>query len=384
VNDTTLAKLCCPLCKGGLSLRSFQGDDLRAAQAEGITHGSAACRATRDGVLLCAACKAWYPVSSYIPVMLTFETPFHRYFMQQHAEQLCSLAEYAAYRIPYGQPRPGERSIQDTFTDEWDTVQGNELSFGYTMDDLRALYEQVQLKWLASPGIEITSVLSVGCGLGREAIVLQDVTECKELFAVDLNFALLKSGEPNKERTNLHFVIASLYSLPFKAGIFDLVYSQGVLHHTFSPSAAFKAIADYVRHGGHLFVWVYGLDDHLVVPGIPGVMMRVQRTMESVVRPVITRSPRKIRDAFFTAGAALLHPVYKAWVTRKPSWRLKNTNHSLRDRFSPRYAHRHSYNEVLEWFENVGFEIVDVQSPRAYKRLFGKQLRGVGITGLKK
>ena len=79
----------------------------------------------------------------------------------------------------------------------------------------------------------------------------------------------------------------------------------------------------------------------------------------------------------------LLHPLVRMRIRHKGKWKLENTNHGLRDLLSHRYAHRHSYNEVMEWFESLGFQIVDIQSPQAYRQLFGKRLWGVGLTGRK-
>ncbi len=86
---------------------------------------------------------------------------------------------------------------------------------------------------------------------------------------------------------------------------------------------------------------------------------------------------------FFSVATLLLHPVVKSRVRHKEKWKLSNTNHDMRDEFNHRYAHRHSYNEVLEWFEDLGWPIIDVQSPGAYRQLFQKRLWGVGMTGRK-
>ena len=84
---------------------------------------------------------------------------------------------------------------------------------------------------------------------------------------------------------------------------------------------------------------------------------------------------------FFTTLTALSYPLVKMIVIHKDKWNWQNTDNGWRDTFSSRYAFRHSYNEVLEWFEDQEFSVVGVQSPAAYRRLFGKQLYGVGIMG---
>jgi hypothetical protein len=51
-------------------------------------------RRVREGALACAACRVWYPVDSYVPVLLDFETEFHRLFAARHARELEQLAGY--------------------------------------------------------------------------------------------------------------------------------------------------------------------------------------------------------------------------------------------------------------------------------------------------
>ena len=203
------------------------------------------------------------------------------------------------------------------------------------------------------------------------------------MFAVDLNFAVLKSGEVFKSNPRIHLLVASLFNLPFELSSFDLVYSQGVIMATFSTWEAIKSIASYVRKDEFMFIWVYGLDDHLLRKGAIGLLTRTNYLLEKGLRPLISGTPKVLRDIFFTTTAFVLHPLIKSRVRHKATWKVKNTDHDLRDWLSPRYAHRHSYNEVFEWFEKLGFTIIDVQSPAAFRQLFQKQLWGVGLTGKK-
>src|SRR5207244_12464621 len=116
-------------------------------------------------------------------------------------------------------------------------------------------------------------------------------------FATDLHYALLQSGTIYRERPNIHLIIASLFRLPLKdEATFDFVDSTGVIHHTYSSETAFNAIAKYARPGGKLFIWVYGLDDHLVAKGLRGLVRRVMWPVEHLLRPVLSRCPRRIRD----------------------------------------------------------------------------------------
>jgi uncharacterized protein YbaR (Trm112 family)/SAM-dependent methyltransferase len=387
MNVRILDKLCCPLCLGELTLSSFVEESIKYLQhppalledEEGCINGDDE-RVIKDGVLLCQQCKIWFPIYSYVPVMLVFETLLHERFARDYAARFELLSEYS---IPNRPPEPGEQSIQETFTDEWNCVQDNDLSFLYSIEDLKLLHQKVLLKWVEHSQEEIRNVLDIGCGLGHESISLQDVTTNAEIFAIDLNFAVLKSGEIFKSKQHIHLIISSLFHLPLKPSSFDLVYSQGVIHHTFSTVEAFKSIASYARSGGHLTIWIYGLGDHFVRIEDLGLLVRVVYIAECILRPLISRSPKMLRDIFFGIVGIICHPIMKMMVRHKEKWQLENTKHSVRDWLSHKYAHRHSYNEVFEWFEDLGFKIVDVQSPSAYRQLFQKRLWGIGVTGKK-
>ncbi|MHB2265049.1 methyltransferase domain-containing protein [Aliihoeflea sp. PC F10.4] len=363
---SNISRLCCPICRGenGLSLRAF----------EEPTDGEVA-----DGILICDGCMTWFPVMGRVPVLLDFTTDFHKTFANRFEGKIPD-----SHRMPSGQPRPGEASVQETFSDEWDLVQENDLSFSYTADDLIKLHRDVWLGWM-DDNVKPASVLNVGCGLGRESAALQDaIGDQVEVYGIDLNFAVLKSGNVYKDRPNLHLIVASLFALPFRDFDFDLVYSQGVIHHTYSTKAAFDSISKHARKDGHIFVWVYGLDDHLVSGGVKGAVTRTMWHVESISRPIISRSPRAIRNAMLAVMTAAAHPIFLQAPSVKRldgKWEWKNTDHALRDRLSPMFAHRHSFNEVIEWYERGGFDVIDVQRASKFLDYFGRPVWGVGMTG---
>ncbi len=360
-----LKMICCPDCRKDMEVVSFSSvDDC------GIC----------DGILLCSECMRRYPIVNHVPVLLLFQTPLHREFDRQFKDRLQELTRYSG---PTDRPSAGEETVQQTFTEEWAliSVKEGELNFTYTMDDLVNLNRKVWLKWMNNNSQDVSKVLVVGCGAGREAIALGKVMPGASIFAIDINLALIRNGKQLAQHPRLHAIVCSLRHPPFREGSFDLVYSQGVLHHNASTLAAFRAITPFVRVEGHLFVWIYGLDDHLLWKGLIGILTRLTAVIETILRPIISRLPSRLREGIFLILGVLLHPLVLTRVRHRDSWRLINTIHGLRDWLSPRYAHVHSYNEVIEWFEREEFRVVDVQSPAAYRDLFKKQLWGVGMTG---
>ena len=328
-------------------------------------------------MLLCEDCRFWFPITSNVPVLLIFPTRFHHAFATKYRERLAALNGFTP---PTGTPMPGELRVQESFTDEWEILEDDPLTFQFDDRDLFQLHKEVYLGWDSGPA-SVKKVLNVGCGFGKEALILQRICQNARIFAVDLNLSLFQSGMLHADDRKLQFVVASLFALPFPERSFDLVYCQGVLHHTHSTRQGFRSISKHVDEHGFLFVWVYSLDDALTSHGWRSILKRTFFLSERILRPPIAALPRPIRNLVLRVFGAFLHPVLKRRERHRAIWKFKNTLHFMYDFFGPRYAHRHSYNEVIQWFEDAGFDI-QVQSAKRYREIFHGRPHGVGILGV--
>lgn len=379
MKPSLLNKLRCSVCKGHVAAAHFVETeneiDVTPINAE---KGDSK---VRTGIVICENCKLWFPVINYVPVMLVFETAMTRSFVHKYQKE---LASYSSYKNPRREPELGEASIQQTFTEEWLQVDTNEFTFSYTPEQNISLQKQVWLHSIDLDRENLEMVLDVGCGgFAAEAVALRNLSSKTEVYAVDLNFAVVKNGHIISREQRVHAVIASLFHLPFERESFDLVFSQGVIHHTYNTRAAFSKISDLSKSGGFLFIWVYALEDPLVNSGWQGVRERLRYWILMVLlRPLVSRLPKILRLAFIFPLAAYNHVRIKATNAKDGTWRFSNTMHGAYDMISPRFAHDHSFNEVIEWFEGERY-FVTVHSPRAYRLLFGRALHGIGILGRK-
>ena len=100
-------------------------------------------------------------------------------------------------------------------------------------------------------------VLDAGCGFGRHAFFAGRYGA--EVIAFDHSPEAVASARKNLgEAMRTHVVQGDMMHPPFKKGIFDMVYSYGVLHHLNDARAAFRVLDELVRAGGRLSLWVYG------------------------------------------------------------------------------------------------------------------------------
>lgn len=101
-------------------------------------------------------------------------------------------------------------------------------------------------------------VLECGCGTGQLTNFLAVAN--RTVIGTDLCMSSLALAEDFRVRSGLKracFLQMNLFRPCFKPRSFDLVISNGVLHHASDPRLGFRTMAGLVRPGGHLIVGLY-------------------------------------------------------------------------------------------------------------------------------
>jgi SAM-dependent methyltransferase len=98
-------------------------------------------------------------------------------------------------------------------------------------------------------------VLDVGCGSGRFSEIALEAGA--NVVALDYSTAVDASKENLKRFKKFHVVQGDIYSLPFEFGVFDYVFSLGVLQHTPDVKKAFYALPPMLKQGGGFCVDFY-------------------------------------------------------------------------------------------------------------------------------
>jgi SAM-dependent methyltransferase/uncharacterized protein YbaR (Trm112 family) len=97
--------------------------------------------------------------------------------------------------------------------------------------------------------------LDIGCGAGRHSF--QASQRGAEILAIDISQAVDAAQQNNIANKRVHIIQADVYNLPVKSGIFDFIYSLGVLHHLPEPENGYQALVPFLRKGGAIFIWLY-------------------------------------------------------------------------------------------------------------------------------
>jgi ubiquinone/menaquinone biosynthesis C-methylase UbiE len=102
--------------------------------------------------------------------------------------------------------------------------------------------------------------LDAGCGGGRGSILMAEAG-ASEVVGVDLSPTNVDSSTKRaaqKGLSNVRFQRESLASLPFPDESFDIVWCNGVLHHTADPDQGLKEITRVLKPGGRMWLYLYG------------------------------------------------------------------------------------------------------------------------------
>src|SRR5271169_2072831 len=211
-DDTRLLKLlCCPRCRGDLTLTVGE----RSSDGHVMT-----------GELKCTPCGTSHPVVR-------------------------------------GIPRFGAAVLS---ADVSSTVEG----FGYEWSKLNSVLQNKRftdsalfldfLRPVEPSYFKGKVVLDAGCGLGRFTYWAQQFG-AELVVGVDLSKSCEAAFENTRKLENVLIVQADIFDMPLRRA-FDYVFSVGVLHHTASPRGAFAKVAALMKPGGAMSAWVYGRENN--------------------------------------------------------------------------------------------------------------------------
>lgn len=320
---TLLNHLMCPECSGPLEGRYDQEEDGHVI----------------SGSLVCSSCARSYAIRGGVPRMNAAMT--------------------------------GLEQVAESFSYEWKAHHDGKLErdtlFGLTLEEDWAYFRLGT--GLSDADLIGKVVLDGGCGSGRPTRQMAE-HGASVVIGVDMNDAVDEAFRAARDLQNVHIVQGNIFALPFQHGQFDLVWSNGVIHHTPDAERGHRELAKRVKPGGLLYVYVY-----------PKRFNPFRFTKDVLIKLKVTRLPQPV---LFRLSKALSYPslvmlwTYQAirslpglrprgaWARRTVRRRtLRELHLTWFDVLAPEYDTRHTEEEVKEWFSRAGFvDVSAIEEPK--------------------
>lgn len=268
---------------------------------------------------------------------------------------------------------------KDTFGFKWakrETFEGEPLNFLRRW--LLEKYGNVPAApWLFATGPN-PIMLDAGCGAAMSALSLfEPVLDRIRYIGVDVSDAVDVAKARFEERgLSAAFMQADLNQLPLPERSVDLIFSEGVLHHTDNTRLALAALVRHLKAGGRILFYVYRrkgpvrefTDDYIreklqsMTPqqGWEAMLPLTKLGQALGDLNIEIDIPEKIELLDIPAGRIDLQRFFywhflKAFY--RPEMSLEETNHLNFDWYAPKNAHRHSAEEVRAWCDELGLAI---------------------------
>ncbi len=204
-------------------------------------------------------------------------------------------------------------------------------------------------------------VLDAGCGGGRYSKIAAEAGAT--VVAADHSCAVEKAASLCQPFDAVHFLQADLKSLPLEPASFDFVFSIGVMHHDVDTRAVFDAVAQMVRTGGRMAVWLYRRN-HWWQEAINNCLRKRTHTMPP------ERLQRWCKFGARLGGMPLLNKTLNKLVnfSNHPNW--ENRICDTFDWYAPQFQHHHTEHELCTWFREAGYDELVVLPPEKTGRFY--------------
>lgn len=217
-------------------------------------------------------------------------------------------------------------------------------------------------------------ILDAGCGTGHDVALYASMTE-GEVFGIDFSGSVDVAYQNTKLIENVHILQADILNPPFKREIFDFITSEGVLHHTPSTKLALESLVGCLGKEGNIQIYVYKkkapmrefCDDYIreyatklsfddcwnlctAITVLGKELSNLKAEIDAPDVPIL-----QIKQGKYNLQRFIYYHFMKCFWNDEFSFE-ENVMTNF-DWYHPKYAHRHTPEEVEEWFKEMGLEI---------------------------
>ncbi len=222
-------------------------------------------------------------------------------------------------------------------------------------------------------------ILDAGTGVGNSAHWFSSNPD-SQVFAIDASESVVFAHKKYGDIPNIHFLQADIRNLPFKKNFFDFICSDQVLHHTKDTESSFKYLTKFLKKKGLVSIYVYKkkgpirefTDDyirHHTVNMSERDCIEFSKEMTdlgkslSLLKKNITVKRDipilQIKAGTYDVQRFFYWNVLKCWWSDDVPYQQNIATNF--DWYYPKFAYRHTPDEVKKWFRDVKIKISHFQ-----------------------
>ncbi len=175
-----------------------------------------------------------------------------------------------------------------------------------------------------------SSVLEAGCGTGQLSIALSRYN--RKIYSIDLSKGSLIEAKKFIDKNNIKNVNLyrmNIFNLCFPKNYFDVIISNGVLHHTYDAKLAFGKLSEHLKPKGIIIIGLY----HKYGRIVQNIRQHLIKKFGSKLKFIDKRFSENISD------------------DKKYAW--------FKDQYHNPHETKHTYHEILKWFKENKIEFIN-------------------------
>ncbi len=273
---------------------------------------------------------------------------------------------------------PRQEQTMKVFSTQWEEfgqVTIDETAFSISRDWLFGRYGWNNDAGVRKYLLDKNMILDAGSASGRYANYFAKLSG-NTVFGVDIGAGVDIAQKNFGETNNVHYLQASITDLPFAPNTFDFIMSDGVIHHTTNPKDTFQRLTTFLKPGGEMAIYMYHVgnplremtDSYFIEAMAPKTMkenMEISNVMTQLAEELHNSGakvtvPKRldmldIEPGEYTLFELIYWKIIKLyWDPNVPFNKNWSTNFGW---FTPINAYRYTGEEIIGWFEELGFEI---------------------------
>jgi len=198
---------------------------------------------------------------------------------------IINFKEFGSYKIKFNHKKEKvelKKEIGNFYTKFWEKLGKRE-----NLRTKRFIIERFKnFKSFNKNFFKNKTIIDIGCGGGRYTNALRQLGG-KKIIGVDASNESINLAKSNYKYKNLFFKKQDALKLTYSNNSFDIVFCNGVLHHTSNLKKTIKEVVRICKPNGYIYLFLYGKG---------GIYWPARRKMNKLMKKIPEKYSQDILD----------------------------------------------------------------------------------------